>query len=80
MPRPSAVVPGAADAESIAIPADHLNMVKFTSREDGGYEKVSEHLGLLAEEAPDAISARWAEQDKIKRGTEISSGVMPRNI
>lgn len=44
MPRPSAVVPGAAHAESIAIPADHLDMVKFASREDGGYEKVSEHL------------------------------------
>ena len=67
MPRSSAVVPGAADAESIAIPADHLNMVKFASREDGGYEKVSEHLWLLVEEAPNAISVRWAEQDKINR-------------
>ena len=72
MPRSSAIVPGAADAESIAIPADHLNMVKFTSREDGGYEKVSDHLRLLAEEAPDAISARWAEEDKIKKGKETA--------
>ena len=72
VPRPSAIVRGAADAESIAIPADHLNMVKFPSREDGGYEKVSEHLWLLAEKAPDAISARWAEQDKIKKGTEAT--------
>ena len=72
MPRPSAVVPGAADAESIAIAADHLNMVKFASREDGGYEKVSGHLYLLAEEAPDAISARWTEQEKIKNGTEAT--------
>ncbi len=45
-------------------------MVKFASSEDGGYEKVSEHLWLLAKEAPDAISVRWAEQDKIKKGTE----------
>ncbi len=44
MPRSSAVVPGAADAESIAIPADHLNIVKFASREDRVYENVSEHL------------------------------------
>ncbi len=72
MPRPSAVVPSAADAESIAIPADHLNMVKFASREDAGYERVSEHLWLLAEEAPDALKARWAEQDKIKKGTEAT--------
>ena len=71
MPRPSAIVPGAADAESIAIPADHLNMVKFPLREDCGYEKVSEHLWLLAEKAPDAISARWAEQDKINRVPKV---------
>ncbi len=67
MPRSSAVVPGAADTETIAIPADHLNMVKFASREDAGYKKVSEHLWLLAEEAPDAISACWADQDKSKK-------------
>ena len=58
MPRSSAAEPGAADAESIAIPAGHLNMVKFGFREDGGYEKVSDHLWLLAEEIPDTISAR----------------------
>lgn len=72
MPWPSAVAPGAAAAESIAIPADHLNMVKFLSREDEGYEKVSEHLWLLAKEAPNAISARWAEQQKIKKGTRAT--------
>ena len=47
-------------------------MVKFASRENGGYEKVSGHLCLLAEKAPDAISARWAEQDRIKKGTEAT--------
>lgn len=70
MPQASAVVPGAADAEPVAIPADHLNMVKFASRKDGGYEKVSGHLQLLAKEAPDAIDARWKEQDRIRKGTE----------
>lgn len=68
MPKASAVVPGAADAESIAIPADHLNMVKFASREDSGYKKVSGHLQLLAEKALDVIGARWDEQNKIKNG------------
>lgn len=63
------LAPGALDAESIAIPADHLNMVKFPSREDEACERVSKHLWLLAKEAPNAISARWAEQDKIKEGT-----------
>ena len=68
MPKASAVVPGAADAESIAIPADHLNMVKFASREDSGYKRVSGHLLLLAEKASDVIGARWDEQNKIKNG------------
>lgn len=54
-------MPGAADAESVAIPANHINMVKFPSHEDGGYEKVSGHLWLLANKAPDVIAARWEE-------------------
>lgn len=45
-------------------------MVKFASGEDGGYEKVSGHLWLLVSEAPDAISIRWADQDKIKMGKD----------
>ncbi len=51
-------------------------MVKFASCEDGGYKKVSGHLWLLARDAPDAISLRWAEQDKIKMGTEDSKLTM----
>ena len=66
----SAVVPGVADAEPIARPADHLNMVKFASSENTGYKKVSGHLWLLAKEAPDAISVRWAEHDNIKNGMQ----------
>lgn len=68
VPKASANIPGISDAECVAITADHLNMVKFTSCDDGGYEKISGHLKLLAEEAPDAISVRWAEQDKIREG------------
>ncbi|KAA6416359.1 MAG: Kinesin light chain [Lasallia pustulata] len=65
VPQASAIVPGATNAEPVAIPADHLNMVKFASRQNGGYETVSGHLQLLAEEAPEAIGARWEEQDRI---------------
>lgn len=68
VPQASAIIPGIADAEPIAIPADHLNMVKCASREDGGYEKVSGHLQLLAEEAPGAIGTRWTEQGRIQEG------------
>ena len=72
VPRASAVISTVADAEPIAIPANHLNMVKFASREDAGYERVSGQLWLLTEEAPDAIGAYWAEQEKIKNGMEVT--------
>jgi hypothetical protein len=71
VPQASAIVPGAADAESIAIPANHLNMIKFASREDEGYKKISGHLQLLAKGAPDAIKQRWLEQERIKKGAEL---------
>ena len=48
-------------------------MVKFASRENGGYEKVSGYLQILAEEAPEAISARWKEQGRIHEGTNPMS-------
>lgn len=70
MPKASAVVPGAVDAESIAIPADHRNMVRFASHEDAGYRKVSGHLQLLAEEAPNQIRRRWRGEDSVRKGTE----------
>jgi hypothetical protein len=40
-------VPGQADAEAIAIHADHIDMVKYASKEDPGYEKVSEYLQIM---------------------------------
>ena len=70
MSQASAVVSGAADAEPVAISTDHLNMIKFAFRKDGEYEKVSEHLRLLTEEASDAVGARWEEQDRIRKGME----------
>ncbi len=44
MSQASAIVLDAADAELIVISADHLNMIKFISRKDGGYEKMLRHL------------------------------------
>lgn len=64
----SAIVPGVADAESIAIHADHKNMVKFVSQTDGGYEKVSEYLILMARRAGDTISNRWIEEERRTNG------------
>lgn len=58
VPRASAVVPGAADAEPIVIHADHINMVKFRSKEDSGYKTVSGHLQVMAESAGGVVSSR----------------------
>lgn len=69
VPRASVIIPGAADVETITIIADHNNMVKFDSREYDGYQKVVGHLQLLAEEASDAVSASWAKEEKIEKGT-----------
>jgi hypothetical protein len=49
VPRASAVVPRAADAEAIVIHEDHINMVKFSSKEDNGYKTVSGHLQIMAQ-------------------------------
>ncbi|KAF2434895.1 hypothetical protein EJ08DRAFT_581701, partial [Tothia fuscella] len=68
VPKASAVVPGAVDAEPIAIHADHINMAKFASREDNGYRTVSGHLRLMAESAGDAIALRWAEEGRVDAG------------
>ena len=68
VPKASAVVPGAADAEPIAIHADHINMVKFTSKEDSGYRTVSGHLQIMAENAGAAIASRWAEEGRVDAG------------
>ena len=72
MPQASVVVPGASNAEPVAIPANHLNMVKLALREDGGYVKISGHLQLLAEEASGVINARGEEQDRMRKGNAVA--------
>jgi hypothetical protein len=69
VPQASAVVPGTTDGESIAIPADHVNLVKFSSRQDVGYRKVSEYLQVMTENASVVIRAQWDDQDRIENGT-----------
>ena len=68
VPKASAVVPGAADAEPIVIHADHINMAKFASKEDSGYRTVSGHLRVMAEDAGEAIALRWAEEGRVDAG------------
>ncbi|KAH4334341.1 hypothetical protein HBH98_243290 [Parastagonospora nodorum] len=62
VPRASAVVPGAADGEPIAISADHVNMVKFKSKTEPGFKTVSGHIRVMAMRAGSTISGRWETQ------------------
>ncbi|KAF2741633.1 hypothetical protein M011DRAFT_377150, partial [Sporormia fimetaria CBS 119925] len=48
--------------EQIMIHADHRGMVKFESKEDNDYEKVSDHLIIMVESAGGVISLRWEEE------------------
>ena len=61
-------MPGAADAEPIAIHADHKNMVKFESRLDRGYETVSGHVQLMAASAGGAIARCWEMESRVNAG------------
>ncbi|KAI9686996.1 MAG: hypothetical protein M1822_002749 [Bathelium mastoideum] len=81
VPRASAVVPGAADAEAIVIHADHINMVKFNSRKDGGYKTVSGHLQLMVQGANEVIDKRWQKEkmmNEIGTFSKTSKNVMYR--
>jgi hypothetical protein len=68
VPRASADGPYAVDAEPIVIHADHINMVKFASKDDHGYRTVSRHLRIMAQDASEVISSRWEAERKVNAG------------
>ena len=68
VPQASAIVPGASDAEPIVIHANHVNMTKFASAEDHGYEKVSGHLQIMSRDANNVIVSRWEEESRVNAG------------
>ncbi|WYZ43693.1 hypothetical protein EsH8_VII_000129 [Colletotrichum jinshuiense] len=65
VPRASAVVPGHADGEPIAMHANHVDMVRFASNEDPNYVKVSEVLQILARKADYNIRSRWNTETRM---------------
>ena len=56
VPKASAVVPGAADAEQIIIYTDYKEIVKFKSKEDNNYKKVLDYLIIMVKSAGSVIS------------------------
>lgn len=67
MPRSSAVVPGQANAEPVAIHANHKEMVRFKSRTQN-YSIVLENLKIMVQQAPEVIQTRWLEEIRINEG------------
>ncbi|KAI8630073.1 TPR-like protein [Xylariaceae sp. FL1651] len=67
VPKASAVVPGQANAEPIAINSDHIEMVKFSGNKDSGYIKVSETLQIMAKDAKRVIQSRWETEAQINK-------------
>lgn len=57
-----------ANAESIVIHADHRQMVKFGSKSDEGYTKISDYLQMMTADA-DTVSLRWEQEGNIRAGT-----------
>jgi hypothetical protein len=50
-----------ADEDNIPMNADHSGLVKFSSRNHGGYLVVQERLRILIEETKQQVSQRFAE-------------------
>ena len=68
VPKSSAVVLGAVDAEAIAINDNHINMVKFPSETDEGFETVAGHLILMVEKACVKVSRNWEMEGIVENG------------
>jgi len=71
VPRASAIVPGMTDAEPIVIHADHINMVKFASKEDNGYRTLSGHLRIMVQSVGEVINARWETERRVNAGGQF---------
>ena len=69
VPRVLAVVSGATNTEPIAIHANHIEMVKFASIKNNGYETVSGHLQIMVQNAQDVITLRWEIESRVDAGT-----------
>lgn len=69
VPKYSAVIPGAANAEEIPINGNHVNMVKFYSLEDEGFKRASTTLSLMSRDALPQVEANW-ERYYMQNGLE----------
>ena len=68
VPQVFAIILGAVDVKTIAISANHLDMMRFGFCENRKYEKVSKHMQILVKKVPDLIDTYWKKQDISQKG------------
>ena len=51
VPRYSAVIPGAANSESIPLDADHTSLVKYATMNDGNFQRVIKRIQVLVRQS-----------------------------
>jgi hypothetical protein len=64
VPEASAAIPGAVNAEKIAIYKNHVGMVKFSSEEDEDYRTLRDHLNDMVRKAPEKVAEKWRQYKK----------------
>jgi hypothetical protein len=62
VPKSSAAVPGAVNAEAIPVNKDHIGMSKFESPEDEDFQTICGHLQIMVREAPNKMAERWSRE------------------
>lgn len=66
MPRYSACIPGAVDAEVMAMASDHAGLVKFRDAEDEGFIAVAESVRCMLLEATKKVAGNWREWEAVR--------------
>ncbi|KAK1753768.1 hypothetical protein QBC47DRAFT_47883 [Echria macrotheca] len=66
VPKFSAVIPGAVNAEDVRMSADHSSIAKYPGSTDPNYERVSTRLRVLASKAAPRVRQNWMRWTAIK--------------
>jgi hypothetical protein len=68
VPKCSAVVSGQVNAEPIAIMDNHINMVKFSSKNNNDFQRVAGYLKLMVERATMKVQDNWLTEASAQAG------------
>jgi hypothetical protein len=59
-------MPGSVHDEAIPINSDHVTLVKYSKASDEGFQKVSDHILLMCEDAREKGRGACAKEQAIK--------------